>query len=206
MKLQIDDLVNDLENTNRSPKVKKIGTGLICLSIVVSLGLLMLGILKKGFSAFLLLEFICLVIAGIWGVSNAALLMNPAKKLSLPRLAAPLILLAAWIALSATSNWAHIEPHVAHDFWDAGIHCSTATLAMFFVIGAIAGFLIKKGASTKLAWSSLNMSAGAFAFAAMYVRSTCPSNEPWHLLTFHMFPMFIALLLGLWGIRWLIRW
>ena len=90
------------------------------------------------------------------------------------------------------------------DFARNGWRCAVSTVLLGALPWLGLWWLVKRGASMSGWLSGLLAGAGALLFSFMVMRIMCPSDEPLHLLIWHLFPALTVIgLSALAGIRWL---
>lgn len=90
------------------------------------------------------------------------------------------------------------------DFARSGWRCAVQTVLFGTLPWLGLWWLVKRGAPMKGWMSGLLAGAGALLFSFAVMRIACPSDEPLHLLIWHLLPALTVIgLSGLAGIRWL---
>jgi hypothetical protein len=75
-----------------------------------------------------------------------------------------------------------------HYFVRAGVRCADKTIILSALPWLVLWWLVKRGASMSAWLSWLLVGAGALLFSFAAMRIACPSDEPLHLLIWHLLP------------------
>jgi hypothetical protein len=149
------------------------------------------------------LEVVFFVVAATIAATLALRAAIPGRPISPREVALSIVLVMAGTILVLVG-----EPmrtgYTIGEFMHVGIACAVETCVLAALPWAALWWAVKRGAPLHAATAGLWTGAAALLFAFALMRIKCPLDEPLHLLTWHLLPVFVLTAISaLAGAAWL---
>ncbi len=207
----IKSLTKDIKPvTPTKPVIFNVSLWLLAVVFITTLSFFTLGykqqILNNIHTTKFITENILILIAGIC-LSIAAIISSVPAYKKYQTVILTIISTTIWLAILMENSFnITSQSFIAEAQKYIGTLC-TADVIMLSIIPAIILFMmIKKNASTNLAYTGFLALFATVSLGALSSRFLCPITDPSHLIIWHFAPVFIIGLLGIFLGRLLLKW